>query len=66
MATKNKTNRSLKKRFRVTASGKLKRQKCGKRHLNSHMTGKRKRHLDTPAHESGTRADKYLRAMGES
>jgi len=66
MATKNKTNRSLKKRFRITASGKLKRQRVGKRHLNSHMTGKRKRHLDQGAYETGKRAEKYLLAMGEA
>jgi large subunit ribosomal protein L35 len=66
MATKGKTNRSLKKRFRVTATGKLKRQRAGKRHLNSHMTGKRKQKLDRPAYETGKRAEKYLIAMGEA
>jgi large subunit ribosomal protein L35 len=45
MATKNKTNKSVKKRVRVTAGGKLKYGKVGRRHLNAHMKTKRKRHL---------------------
>ncbi|MFM8273755.1 MAG: 50S ribosomal protein L35 [Gemmata sp.] len=45
MATKNKTNKSVKKRVRVTATGKLKYGKVGRRHLNAHMKAKRKRQL---------------------
>ena len=45
MATKNKTNKSVKKRIKVTGSGKLKHAKVGKRHLNAHMSGKRTRQL---------------------
>lgn len=45
MATKNKTNKSVKKRIKVTGTGKLKYHKVGKRHLNAHMTSKRKRQL---------------------
>jgi large subunit ribosomal protein L35 len=45
MATKNKTNKSVKKRIKVTGSGKLKHGKVGRRHLNAHMTAKRKRQL---------------------
>ena len=45
MATKNKTNKSVKKRVKVTGTGKLKYAKVGRRHLNAHMTAKRKRHL---------------------
>ncbi len=40
-----KTNKSTAKRFKVTASGKIKRYKAGKRHLLSHMSSKRKRNL---------------------
>ena len=40
-----KTHKGAKKRFRVTASGKLKRSQAGKKHLNGPKTGKRKRHL---------------------
>ena len=45
MATKNKTNKSVRKRIKVTGTGKLKYSKVGRRHLNAHMTTKRKRHL---------------------
>ncbi|MBN9121802.1 MAG: 50S ribosomal protein L35 [Planctomycetes bacterium] len=45
MATKNKTNKSVKKRVKVTATGKLKYGKVGRRHLNAHMKAKRKRQL---------------------
>ena len=37
MATKNKTNKSVKKRVRVTATGKLKYGKVGRRHLSERM-----------------------------
>ena len=45
MAAKNKTNKSVRKRIKVTGKGKLKYSKVGRRHLNAHMTGKRKRQL---------------------
>lgn len=45
MATKNKTNKSVKKRVRVTGTGKLKYGKVGRRHLNAHMKSKRTRQL---------------------
>ena len=65
MGHKNKTVKALKKRFRVTGTGKLKRNKSGKRHLNSHMTGKRKRQLRGPTLVPDAIAVKYLVAMGE-
>jgi large subunit ribosomal protein L35 len=40
-----KTNRSAAKRFRVTGSGKIKRNKGFKRHILSSKGKKRKRHL---------------------
>jgi len=42
---KMKTNRSAAKRFKLTASGKLKRRKAGKSHLLEEKTAKRKRKL---------------------
>ena len=42
---KMKTYKGIAKRFRVTATGKLKRKQAGKKHLNSHTSGKRKRQL---------------------
>ena len=40
-----KTNKSAKKRFRVTKTGKVKRGRPGRRHLLSVKTTRRKRHL---------------------
>ena len=61
---KGKTNKSVAKRFKITGGGKVKRHKCGKRHLNAHKSGKHKRRLrGTTVHE-GVVAAKYIRAMG--
>ena len=71
---KMKTHKASKKRFRVTATGKLKRSQAGKKHLNSHKTGKRKRHLagqgrrDRPCcaeiHRSWVASEPVCRAEG--
>ncbi|HTU22554.1 MAG TPA: 50S ribosomal protein L35 [Gemmataceae bacterium] len=61
---KQKTHKASKKRFRVTASGKLKRRQAGKKHLLSHKTGKRKRHLRGVVIDSGKLASKYIEVMG--
>ncbi|MFT0762400.1 50S ribosomal protein L35 [Scrofimicrobium sp. R131] len=42
---KNKTHSGAKKRFRTTGSGKLMREKAGKRHLLEHKSSRRKRRL---------------------
>ena len=42
---KMKTHRGAAKRFKKTATGKLKHQKQGKRHILTKMSSKRKRHL---------------------
>ncbi len=42
-----KTNRSAKKRFKVTASGKIKRWRSGGSHYNTKKDPKRKRRLRT-------------------
>ncbi len=42
---KQKTHSGAKKRFQLLKSGKVKRKQIGMRHLNSHMSSKRKRHL---------------------
>ena len=42
---KKKTHKASVKRFRVTATGLLKRSCAGKKHLNSHKSKKRKRQL---------------------
>ena len=42
---KMKTNRAAAKRFSFTATGKVKRRRGFLRHINTHMTRKRKRNL---------------------
>jgi len=42
---KQKTHSGAKKRMKLLKSGKIKRKQVGVRHLNSHMSSKRKRHL---------------------
>lgn len=63
MATKNKTNKSMTKRLRVTATGKLLHGICGKRHLNAHFTAKRRRQLRGTDITTGALVKKYLIAM---
>jgi len=58
-----KSHKSLRKRFRVTATGKLKRRQSGKKHLLSHKSGKRKRQLRSPITETTRIAKKYVRMM---
>ena len=60
---KQKTNKSVKKRFRITGTGKIKRNKANKRHLLAGRTSKRKRQLRRPAIETGVIAKKYVRAL---
>ena len=43
--SKIKTHSGAKKRLKLLKSGKVKRKQVGVRHLNSHMSSKRKRHL---------------------
>jgi large subunit ribosomal protein L35 len=59
-----KTHKGARKRFRVTALGKLKRQHAGKKHLNSSKTGKRKRQLRHDVVDAGVLAKKYVAIMG--
>ena len=49
MGYKLKTNKSVQKRFKVTATGKLKRGHCKTSHLMSARTSKTKRKLGRPA-----------------
>ena len=61
---KMKTHKASKKRFRVSANGKLMRSQAGKKHLLSHKTGKRKRHLRSPLVDGGKLSRKYIALMG--
>ena len=65
MAKKNKTNKSVLKRMKRTASGKLKHGICGKRHLNAHFTAKQRRQLRGSSITTGAIVKKYLIAIGE-
>ncbi|QDV33295.1 50S ribosomal protein L35 [Tautonia plasticadhaerens] len=47
-SVKMKTHKGTKKRFKVTATGKVVHKRCGSSHLNSHMSGKRIRKLRKP------------------
>lgn len=62
---KMKTHKGSRKRFRVSANGKLKRSQAGKKHLNSHKTGKRKRHLRAPLISETAIAKRYIKMVGD-
>ncbi len=40
-----KTKKSVRKRLKITKSGKVKMNKAGRRHLMAHKSGNRRRHL---------------------
>lgn len=40
-----KTHKGMKKRFKISATGKVRHKPCGSSHLNSHKNGKRIRRL---------------------
>jgi large subunit ribosomal protein L35 len=61
---KMKTHKASKKRFKVSAKGKLKRAMAGKRHLNSHKTSTRKRGLTGTIASTSAIAVKYVLNMG--
>jgi len=61
---KMKTHKASKKRFRVTATGKLKRSRAGKKHLNSPKAAKRKRQLRHNVVDGGKLSRKYVKMMG--
>ena len=42
---KTKTHKGTKKRFRITANGKVKHRRAGTSHINSRLTKKRRRNL---------------------
>ena len=65
VARKNKTNKSITKRLKSTATGKLKHGIPGRRHLNAHMTAKRRRQLRRAGIITGALVKKYLIAMNQ-
>ena len=62
--SKMKTRKSVSSRFKVTGSGKLKRNKQGRRHILTKKTSKRKRQLRRPALVSDAQEKTYKRLLG--
>jgi len=60
---KQKTHKGMKKRFKVTASGKAKHRSAFRGHLLSHKTGKQKRHLRQDAVVSGKQAAEIVECL---
>lgn len=64
-SVKRKTHKSTKKRFTVSATGKVRHKRCGSSHLNSHKSGKKIRRLRKKTTVKINKvAQKYRRAMG--
>ena len=61
---KMKTKKALAARFKVTATGKLKRARPGKRHIMTKKSPKRKRQLSTSAYVDDAQLKTYKRLMG--
>jgi len=59
-----KTRKSVASKFKLTGTGKLKRQRAGKRHLLTHKTGKRKRQLRRAGLVDKTIVKTYKLLMG--
>jgi large subunit ribosomal protein L35 len=60
---KQKTHSGAKKRFRVKASGKIKRGQSRKRHILSNKSSKRKRHLGAPAYVNDANEYQMVRCL---
>jgi large subunit ribosomal protein L35 len=59
-----KTHKGAKKRFRVSANGKVKHKRCGSSHLMSHKSGKQVRRLrKKPTLKVGAEAHRLRRAL---
>jgi len=61
---KQKTHKGSKKRFRLTATGKVKHRQSGTSHLAGRMSQKRKRRLRGTSTLSETSAKSIRRALG--
>ncbi len=60
---KQKTKKAVKKKFKITASGKLKKSKPGKRHILTKKSSNRKRHLERKTVVSKGIAKVYLKTI---
>jgi large subunit ribosomal protein L35 len=61
---KQKTHKGIKKRVKVTATGKVKFHKHNKGHLQSHKSGNRRRRLRGTTTITGPYADKMIILLG--
>ena len=61
---KNKTHSGTKKRFKVTGSGKLRRERANKRHLLEHKSSKRTRRLSMDATVADADVPRLKRLLG--
>ncbi len=62
---KNKTHSGAKKRFRVTGSGKLMRERAGRRHLLEHKSSRRTRRLEADVEVSRNDQKEVRRLLGK-
>lgn len=62
--SKMKTVKAIKARFKVTATGQLKRHRPGRRHLLSKKSSKRKRHLSSTALVDDSQLKMYKKLIG--
>lgn len=60
---KMKTKKAVAARFRLTATGKLKRSRAGKRHILTKKSPKRKRQLSKPGLVDDSQLKTYKRLM---
>ena len=61
-----KTHKGVKKRFKVTANGKVTHKRCGSSHLNSHKSGSKIRRLRKKSViKIGAEAQRLRRAFGK-
>ena len=58
-----KTHKAAKKRFRITGTGKVLRKQAGKRHLQSHKSGRRRRRLRNTLVVENKLAPKIVRRL---
>lgn len=63
MPNKQKTHKGTKKRFRVTANGKVKHRQAGTSHLATRKTQKQKRNLRGTKVVGGVEADRIIWAL---
>ncbi|OLT41154.1 50S ribosomal protein L35 [Saccharomonospora sp. CUA-673] len=61
---KNKTHKGTAKRIRVTGSGKLRRQRVGRRHLMEHKASKLTRRLEGTTEVAASDVPRVKRLLG--